>query len=1794
MTPKESNPESPPASAGKENAVQGAIPMEIPSELLTALQSRFKLSESQSRVYTILLVMGQLTADEVSNYSGIPMVKARSTIESLEKKQLIKALPGVVSRYRAFAPYKELAEEVQTFTKDTQKSWKELQQLQTKTLGEIHDELQLMIRQTRNALENLNERHGIALNEAAMATNIVLSNVAENLQKALSEVASSSISEISDQITSIQETLSNLINEGVAQLDEAQKQVLDDTIKAINGYQEETEQWANTTADQISAEVVTSIQQVQTQLHNANSRIQSNIDSGIKSVTSESTSQKEGISEITEETAITLIDDITSFNQETQKALDTLQKETRQNLTKHTQNFSTQLRDTWTQQTQALEDILTQLDKTIQKGNRRLVSNTDNAATTMDSTIKSSRDALVQIVESLFEKLKEAHAQNSSEIRSLHKEAETTITEWPPSSLSFSQFSKIQTSLSALIEQVRTEHEKLLEEASQGIGIEMRDKYLSQLLEVQALLQTLIEESNTQQTNLAINFKSIADQVGRRLKRRLKTVQKTAESFISDFQTKMNSQEEQLRALNKQMQKLLKSEASTAIKALETTENQLREYSEARLTQAQSTIRQSGKENLAKATKEQKGIEKKVRAFEAALKKIVGETASGLNKELTKLERIIKEYSEGIESTADKLRAEQILKVETAISNYQPAITEAQTSRDKAVERIIKSLKSQLTNRDQTIIANLNKILQEDIPVYGLEALNGYQTTFEKKKAALKSRAATTAESVIQKSLTSSKLKSFNSVITNTLDKQLGDISTGFIEFLRARQDLQKTQSDTAFNLARDEFVDVYNQQITKYNELIAKSFTTQMKPILRSYKTKVMRQAKREKQINDMLQTTFDKLRALLKTALSKQTKSVREKTTKELETVLQSFKTRLTKQTNREKQISKIFQSSSENLETLPNALLSKLSEQHLNKQLMNLLKIFNEYQSALDRQHIHNIKEITTEFGSLLKTPLQTNYANSLKTELTSLLKNAGEEMLEKYQKRVSDDQISPQVQAEAAFQSILEKQLRTQLPPKLREFSTTQSPPIKDSVEELAKKHSDTVKKFDAITRILVEKYWLPVTKTIDDYSSAVVGNLIALNTATDTAVDQALVNVKTNLTNFEDDTSNLLTTTVQEFNREKSGIYEQVSQSITEMQEDCFAQLEETQTLFDLLYTDISTQKSLTKQKIETMAEEVEKATTENLATIRESANTFVENVETELHTQEDRVNNLKKNVQDLIQKQGTTLIAEVNNIQTKLVAFSEKQIPKVRTIIEEVGQICATRMEEQRTAMNQLLETFASSLSGEVDDYISTLQQELVQLQTVTSKLIERIGETSEKIDTELVEQIELNKVNLLNTINTQQTTLSKETSSTFQSLAEQSREMQNQLFDELERVTNEGKEELEHHLSEIDTAINATLNTTLTKNDTSYQTRLETLKIKTQNIIGQLGENLSTLGERMSVSSDQLSESLISALKSSQGDISKLLSNAISGIEENKETFQKAIEEQVENVLQDQTKTLNLTETRLKRAIQDGLRRTEERLQSFKRTAVTNLKQKSDTLVATINQLLDNAKDGLTTQTQQTGRRISRTLSKERQTFKSEYQTLTKEVTARAKTAETTAVNSLQLFSAQTEPTLNRLRNQAGQTEEILIGLWNTLTKMEPAEAERTWRIVTCEGIQSHLLDMFRRIDETITLVYPTFDEVPVDELSKVQPQNRIHIITTLDGEKQLASAQKLLKQGNIRIWDNPKMEFYGGSRDGEEVLIAPTYGNQGEIVAVVSDQASYIALFNQTLGPRWISASNEIRLRS
>ncbi|MFX1540948.1 MAG: helix-turn-helix domain-containing protein, partial [Promethearchaeota archaeon] len=1722
MTPQKDNSKSPTPKNGESTTPQCSTAFEISSDLLKAVLNRFKLTESQSRVYIALLVMRQLTSDEISRYSGVTFVKVQTALDTLKKRELVKPLPGVVTRYQAYAPYKELSDEVKAFTKETQASWNELQKLQNKTIGEIQNELQSMTRQTKTAVDNLNERQGIALNEAAMATNIVLNNVAENLQKSLTNLSTSSLDEFSKSITSLQQSLKKSISEGINQIDETQNLSLADVNKGLEAHAEETEQWLTTIADRLLDQSDTLTQQIKTHLDEANSLQKRNIDSSVKTLTTEITSEKEGVSDIAEETITTLNTNLKTFTQESQEDITTLQNEINQILSKQNQDVKSQIRETWTQRMQSLDEMLSHIEKLLQKEIRRQQQNSDKIVADMDSIIKSARENLTQITETLIQDLQKSLETSSQEYRRLQKEIESTISQWPPTALTFSQFSKIQSDLNTLTEQVKTDHERLLEVASEGVGVEMRDAYLAQLLEVNTLSQTLIRDLKKQKTTLPGNFESIANQLGTRLKRRLTGIRKTANAFLSDFQSKITLQEEQTRTFSKRTENLLKHQTGIVLNTLVTTEAQIGQYAEERINRTKDSVKEAARENIAKAAKRQKDIERQLQAFQAALNKMTKETGLELRQEFTQLQNIVKQYSEGIENTADRLREEQALKINTATKGYSLANTKNQKKRNNTINRTLRSHSTQLTKRDQKIITGLAISLQEVIPEYALDALNKYQSTVDEKQTALETQATTTAKSTPSELVTPKQLEIFNNSLTNTLETRLNTITAEIQDFINSKYIQFKKQSDSALSQAREEVTDIQNQQIIQIKDKVEKEFETQINAIFRNCKTTLIRQTNRESQIDKLLQETTSQI-LKFPTALKRESKAVRTKIRQELETILLDFSKKLKNQTLRDKQITAVLKSTKENLIQLPQELLSKTLEKNLSSQVNNFESSLMKFQSFLEDKLKAYGASVNTETQSLHKKLLEVNYAKNLETALSNFLKSATSSAIRTYQDTLVVNLEELKDQAQSTFQTTFEKRLQNQLQKTLQEYLTTEAPEIKPLLDKFKTKLNETIDIYDNEAKMLVDRHWLPLTQIIDEYTNTVINNLNALSTASGTAVDQATVNVTTSLTNYGDDASNLLTATAQAFDREKTGFNEQIIQGINEMQEDCLAQLQETQTLLEALGNDITGQKTALNQNMETKTGEIESLTLANLSAIQEAADSFVESIQKELEEQDARVENLRKSVHELILQQSTNVIDMLTGIQTKLEEFTQNQIPKAQNIIEEIGQTCAEKIDEQRATIDKHLETYASTLSEETGNYITNLQEEIVQLQTVASKLVEKVKLTGATIDTELQQAIKANRVQKLTAIDEQQNTLSKEVTSRLQNFVEQLNASQTQVLTTLTQEADEGKAALDQSNTQIDTALDEILDQTEFKSAEVNQEFQTSLTSKSDLFAKQIQTNLSSINDKVNTTSEQLIQTLTSMLTESQRELDRILSETSQVIEEDNLKTRTGFGQEIEKTLQSFIQTIDLTKTRLSRAIQDSIRHVRESMHIFEESASTDVQQKNETLIASMKQIIDTAEESLVTQTQQTGRRISQTLSKERQTLKTEYQTLAKEITTRAKTAETTSINTLQLFSQKTEPLLDRLRNEATGVEHILTGLWETLSSLEPFEAERTWRIVSCEGIQNHLLDMFRRVSNTITLVYPSFDEVPVVELGKVQPQIRIHVITTLDGEKQRTSARKL-----------------------------------------------------------------------
>ena len=255
---------------------------------------------------------------------------------------------------------------------------------------------------------------------------------------------------------------------------------------------------------------------------------------------------------------------------------------------------------------------------------------------------------------------------------------------------------------------------------------------------------------------------------------------------------------------------------------------------------------------------------------------------------------------------------------------------------------------------------------------------------------------------------------------------------------------------------------------------------------------------------------------------------------------------------------------------------------------------------------------------------------------------------------------------------------------------------------------------------------------------------------------------------------------------------------------------------------------------------------------------------------------------------------------------------------------------------------------------------MSTLQQELIQLQTVASKLVEGIGSTSETINTESSKLLEMNKVNLLTAIDDQQVSLSKESSSVFQFFVEQLSTIQTQLIDQLTQIAEEGMEGSVQTSEQIEITLEDTKNQTVSKGMEIIQAQQSSLTTQTNTLSDQLRETLSALSNSVNATLDQLIELSTSTLSGSQMELSKIISDTSQAIDEDNEKLKTAFGQDIEQSLQSYAKSLDLIKTRLARAIQDNIRHTNEVMQQFEETALTDIQQRSSNILASVQQITD------------------------------------------------------------------------------------------------------------------------------------------------------------------------------------------------------------------------------------------
>jgi len=1519
MTPRKKRPQKSTTPRKSLKAPRTEVRINVDEGLMSTLESRFSLSTSEARVYTTILVMGQLTPYEIGVYSGATLTEIESSIESLLKKNLIKVIPGIVIRYRAFAPYKDLADVVSDFQTHTTTALDELQTTNEKVRNEISSKFGATSSRIESDFGKWMEQQSTTINDVLATTKTMQDRVIGDLLKALTSVSNSSCNGFSSQTTLIQQNLEQTLTDCVKQIEKTFTESLKKTHEIIEKHQVESEQWLASSTNQISQQLDAITNQFEVLEKDTNSTIKQTLENETDATTTNLTNQIEGARQRTQKAASTITKGLETLGETTKKVIDDTQTQQNQTITKAAQDVNQRFRQAWTQRFQSVQQTVTDIDKVLSKESKRLKQEIDRSTTNIHTTIETASKAATQIADRIRQNLKKTLNESQQLSKTFQKETEAAIAKWLPTALEFSQITNLKENLVNLTQQISNTNEKLLKDINKTLFIEIKGVQQDYLGKMWTLFEQLNQDLISQQSTLTMNAEETANRIGKTMTARLANIQKMTTSFLKTLQKNVQTQENETSNLKKEAQTLIKQIGASLTDSLSAATSKIDLFGQEQCERVQEAIEELGNTSLAKTSRKGQTLTKQLNSLEKEISKKVNQSIQSLQQNLDQLQGVVREYAGGVETTSDKLREEQKWQLETAMKAYRNIVEEQQTKRDKSISKVFQSTIDQMSKSHNELLDKLENVIQEQISQHTSAALENY----------------------------------------------------------RAKINEQNPVSDD----------------------------------------------------------------RAIM------------------------------------------------------------------------------------------------------------------SFKTTLRNLVRN----------------------QLLANLKSIMEEELQV----------------LKDNMTKTEENIVETIHQTDSYAWQQAQEKWTPVVEADEQFASTLLGNLTALNIAINTSLDEASQSIHSNLNTLQDETMKALTTTSQALSQQTATLDEQVTQGITEMKEGCLNHLGEMQGLLNGLSQDLTAQQSVLAIDVGEMVNKQATTFDTCLVGIQKVTTSFQENIESETKLQKDEANQSIEDAQAFIKQQSLEVTDILGSVAGKFNQFSQEQITQVQKSLDELWDTNKSRIEEYRKELQTQFNSFAEIIVKQSDEYMTTLQEELTQLHEQIRGFAKNIGATNKTTTDELKGQIDAILMSYTAMIEEQQRSLDGETSSVYQSTSEVFEKTRSDLVAKLSKDNEEAQTILEKEFDKISTKLEEMVSEAKAGSQAYFDEQKALLTKTITDYMAMVTKGFNDIHSTLGSALDQTIQTTTTTFETAQNEVDTILTTVTQSFTSESEKLKSKIEQGAKKSLQTLNQELELTKSSLDQITQDVITLTSDSLNNVSKTASTDIYQQRDNIVQGIKQFNTTVEDQLVTETEQALNRLGHNLGTKRRSLIKVSKSLVKEITKTLAKTEETSLATLSSFAEKAEPTLKLISTNAGKANDILMGLWNALVSVQFSEAERTWHIVTHESIQTHLKDMLHRTKDTITLVYPSFDKVPIEELKQVEADKRIHLVTSIDEEEHKTKIQSLQQQGNVRIWHNPSMEFYAGARDCEEILIAPIHGNPEEIVAVVSDQENYVALFNRNLGPRWISSSKEILRR-
>ena len=161
-----------------------------------------------------------------------------------------------------------------------------------------------------------------------------------------------------------------------------------------------------------------------------------------------------------------------------------------------------------------------------------------------------------------------------------------------------------------------------------------------------------------------------------------------------------------------------------------------------------------------------------------------------------------------------------------------------------------------------------------------------------------------------------------------------------------------------------------------------------------------------------------------------------------------------------------------------------------------------------------------------------------------------------------------------------------------------------------------------------------------------------------------------------------------------------------------------------------------------------------------------------------------------------------------------------------------------------------------------------------------------------------------------------------------------------------------------------------------------------------------------------------------------------------------------------------------------------------------------------------------------------------------------------------------------------QLTATISGVTDCTESTIETLDAIHQLGDEMLSAPKERTWYLSGDDETCAHILDMAKRAEESIVISLTNISCIDVKKLAKIKaPSRKILIIPEEEEPSPLLDALE-----GWRVWES-KTPMLLAIVDDKEILLGGATDTQA-LVAIVSEDASYLRLFHDLLGPRLINS--------